>query len=132
MSDEKSAASLAAVYIKIRNAIEQKNAAYKQEVGELEAQLATVSASLLEICSEQDANTIRTTAGTVSRRVSSRYWTSDWESMYAFIKEHDAPFLLEQRIHNSNMREFLEANPDALPAGLNSERKYVISVRKPT
>lgn len=132
MSDEQSAASLAAVYLKIRKVIEQRNAAYKQEIGELESQLAIVSERLLKICGEQDADTIRTTAGTVSRRVSSRYWTSDWSSMYAFIKEHDAPFLLEQRIHNGNMREFLEANPDVLPAGLNSERKYAISVRKPT
>jgi hypothetical protein len=52
--------------------------------------------------------------------------------MYQFIKEQDAPFLLEQRIHNGNMRQFLEDNPDTLPMGLNADTKYAITVRKPT
>jgi hypothetical protein len=52
--------------------------------------------------------------------------------MYQFISENDAPFLLEQRIHNSNMRQFLEDNPDKLPIGLQNERKYTVQVRKPT
>jgi hypothetical protein len=70
--------------------------------------------------------------GTVTRRTVTRYWTNDWESMYQFIKEQDAPFLLEQRIHNGNMRQFLEENPDTLPMGLNADTKYAITVRKPT
>jgi hypothetical protein len=30
------------------------------------------------------------------------------------------------------MKEFLEANPDAIPAGMQANQKYVIHVRKPT
>jgi hypothetical protein len=52
--------------------------------------------------------------------------------MYEFIRENDAYHLLEKRIHNGNMREFLNDNPDSLPIGLQSNTKYVISVRKPT
>jgi len=51
--------------------------------------------------------------------------------MYEFIKEHDATHILEKRIHNDNMKEFLAENPDLCPNGLQSDRKYVISVRKP-
>jgi hypothetical protein len=40
--------------------------------------------------------------------------------------------LLEQRIHNGNMRNYLEDNPDVLPVGLNADTKYAITVRKPT
>jgi hypothetical protein len=32
--------------------------------------------------------------------------------MYKFIKENDVMHLLEQRIHNGNMRNYLEENPD--------------------
>jgi hypothetical protein len=70
--------------------------------------------------------------GTVTRRTVTRYWTNDWEAMYRFIKEKDAPFLLEQRIHNGNMKQFLEDNPDTLPIGLNADTKYAVTVRKPT
>lgn len=123
---------LTAVYIKIRTAIQDKEEQHKQEIEELKEQLEVVSNELLQICQDENADSIRTPAGTVSRRITTRYWTSDWDSMYQFIKEHDAPFLLEQRIHGSNMREFLENNPDAFPAGLQADRKYTVVVRRPT
>lgn len=128
---EVSAEALVSVYIKIRSAIERKEEEHKVVMQGLKEQLEAVSDQLLTICSTQNAEGIRTSAGTVSRRVSSRYWTSDWDSMYTFIKEHDAPFLLEQRIHNGNMRQFLKDNPDVLPAGLQAERKFTIQVYKP-
>ena len=123
---------LVGIYLKIRNAIEAKEEQHKAELQELKDQFEVVGNKLLEVCNEQNLDSIKTPVGTVSRRVTSRYWTSDWDSMYQFIQENDAPFLLEQRIHNSNMRQFLEENPDKFPAGLQNERKYAVQVRKPT
>lgn len=123
---------LVAVYRKIREAIEVREDAHKAEIGALKEQLDAVSTALLDACNRQNADSIRTPEGTISRRVSQRYWTTDWETLYDFIKENDAPFLLEQRIHNGNMKQFLEENPEAFPAGLQCERKYAITVRKPT
>lgn len=123
---------LVGIYLKIRTAIEAKEEQHKAELQELKDQFDVVGNKLLEICNEQNMDSIRTPVGTISRRVSSRYWTSDWDSMYQFIKNNDAPFLLEQRIHNSNMRQFLDDNPDRFPAGLQNERKYTVQVRKPT
>ena len=123
---------LAGVYIKIRTAIQAKEELHKLEMAPLEAQYELVSDAILALCNKQDASTIKTASGTISRRTTSRFWTSDWERMYEFIKEHDAPYLLEQRIHNSNMQKFLADNPEVLPIGLQADTKYVISVRKPT
>lgn len=120
------------VYIKIRDAIREKEAEHKEEMATLREQLEAVADALLEICEEQGQDGFRTPSGTVTRRVSSRYWTSDWDSMYKFIKQNEAPFLLEQRIHNGNMKQFLEENPDKLPHGLQADRKYTVQVRKPT
>jgi hypothetical protein len=50
--------------------------------------------------------------------------------MYTFIKEHDAFGLLEKRLHQTNMKDFLNENPDALPMGLNVESEYTIVVRR--
>ena len=123
---------LVGIYLKIRSAIEAKEEQHKIELQELKDQFDVVGNKLLEICNEQNMDSIRTPVGTISRRVSSRYWTSDWDSMYQLINENDAPFLLEQRIHNTNMRQFLEDNPEKFPAGLQNERKYAVQVRKPT
>ena len=123
---------LVAVYRRIRAAIEEREEAHTQEINTLKEKLEMVSDKLLKICNEQNLDSLRTPEGTVTRRVKSRYWTTDWEQMYKFIKEHDAPFLLEQRVHNGNMKQFLEENPDQHPAGLQVDSKYAITVRKPT
>lgn len=123
---------LVKVYRKIRDAINEKEEAHKTEITVLKEQLDAIGAKLLDICNSQNMDSLRTPEGTVTRRAVTRYWTNDWESMYRFIKEQDAPFLLEQRIHNGNMRQFLEDNPETLPIGLNADTKYAVTVRKPT
>ena len=122
---------LVKVYLKIRNAIDEKEAQHKEELVTLKEQFGIIGQSLLNLCKEQNLDSIRTPVGTVSRRISTRYWTSDWDSMYRFISEHDAPFLLEQRIHGTNMKEFLESNPEAFPMGMQADRSYTVQVRKP-
>ena len=119
---------LVAIYIKIRGAIKEKD----DEIKLFKEQQEFVAEKLLALCSEQNLDSMKTTEGTITRRVSSNYWTSDWEAMYKFIEANDAYHLLEKRIHNTNMKEFLTENPDECPQGLQSNKKYIISVRKPT
>jgi hypothetical protein len=78
------------------------------------------------------ADGFKTEFGTVSRRVSKRFWTNDWHSFHKFLLEHQTPELLEKRIAQTNMATFLEENPDLLPPGLNVDSKYTISIRRKT
>lgn len=132
MEEDIPADKLVAVYRRIRAAIEEREDEHQKEISVLKEKLEMVSDKLLKICNDQNLDSLRTAQGTVTRRVKSRYWTTDWSSMYDFIKNNDAPFLLEQRIHNGNMKQFLEENPDQHPAGLQIDSKYAITVRKPT
>ena len=133
MSEEKiSVDKLTSAYIKLRDAIRELEYDHKTKLSVLKEQQEVITNKILDICEEQNADSIRTTSGTISRRVVSRYWTSDWESMYEFMAENEAMHLLEQRIHNGNMKQFLEANPDKCPKGLQADRRFTVSVRKPT
>jgi hypothetical protein len=117
---------LAKIYIKIRT----KRLELEKEVQALQEQQDLVSQEILELCKEQGTFTMRTEHGTISRRVTKKYWSSDWHSMFEFIKEHDAFALLQQRIHNSNMEQFLEENPDLHPPGLNADQNQTIVITK--
>jgi hypothetical protein len=44
--------------------------------------------------------------------------------------EHAEPSLLDKRINQKNMKQFLEENPELLPKGLNSNSEYTIAVRR--
>jgi hypothetical protein len=125
-----SAEDLAKVYIKIRTAKEEAAERHKQEIAEFNAQLEALSAEMLEICKGLDVSSMRTNEGTIIRKVHTRFATNDWDSLYQFIKEHDAYGLLEQRLHQTNMKQFLEENPDLLPPGLWSDSKYTIVVKR--
>ena len=124
--------TLVAAYRKLRATIAEEEELHEAKIKGLKEKLELVSTELLNVCNEQNIDSIRTPEGTVSRRVQTRYWSTDWEEMYKFIEEHNVPFVLEKRIHNGNMKQFLEENPDVLPIGLQVDNKYVIQVRKPT
>jgi len=89
-----------------------------------------INQQILEICKETGADSIKTKHGTAIRTVKSRYWTNDWERFYDFMFEHNVPELLERRIHQTNIKQFLGENPDLLPAGLNVDSAYTITVRR--
>jgi len=132
MSEDIPADKLVSVYRRIRAKIDEKEDEHKQVIRELKDQMELVSERLLKLCNDQNVDSLRTAEGTVTRRIKSRFWTTDWESMYKFIKEQDALFLLEQRIHTTNMRQFLDENSNLHPAGLQEDRKYAITVLKPS
>lgn len=127
---EVTADKLVDVYIRIRTAREKLLQGYEEKDKELRTQLELVSAELLELCKRTGADSIKTPFGTVSKKVSTNYWTNDWGSMYDFILENQAPQLMQQRIHLSNMKAFLAEHPDKMPMGLNIDNKYTISVLK--
>jgi len=124
--------AVVAAYVKLRDAIKEREAAHQEEITGLKMQLDALSANLLDRCNEQNADSIRTAGGTVSRRLVTRYWTNDWESMYNFIDANNAYYLLERRINHNSMNQFLAENPELLPQGLQSDRKYTVQVRRPT
>ena len=98
----------------------------------LAAQMELITNALSHICEETNASSIRTEHGTIIRSMQTRYSTSDWGSFHDMVNRYHAPYLLEKRILNSAMKEFLEEHPEAFPPGLYADNKYVISVRRPT
>jgi hypothetical protein len=125
-----SASKLSEIYLKIRDARAELKEQYEAEDKKLEEQMDVIEAKLLEICKDNDADSIKTPAGTVMRRVATRYWTNDWDSMYNFVREHDAYGLLERRIHQTNMKQFIEENPDKFPPGMLLDSQYKITIRR--
>ena len=123
-----SAEKLVEVYIKIRDALEDNYKSYMAKKADLEEQLNVIQLELLDILKDLDATSIKTTHGSARRSIKERYTTNDWERFHKFIVEHNAPELLERRIQQTNMKQFLEENPDLHPAGLNVDRTYAITV----
>jgi phage host-nuclease inhibitor protein Gam len=121
---------LVAVYIKMRDTKDSLTREYDTKITEVKEQMELVEQALLEICKSTGQDGGKTSQGSFTRTVKTRYWTNNWDAMYTFIKSHDAVQLLEQRIHQGNMKQFLQENPGALPEGLNADSRYAITVRR--
>jgi len=121
---------LTAIYLKIRDTRAENKREFENVDKDLEEQQKMLAEQMLDSCKEIGADSIKTPHGTIIRSVKSKYWTGDWDSMYNFIKEHDAFGLLEKRLHQTNMKDFLQENPDVMPMGLNVENEYTIVVRR--
>lgn len=122
---------LVKAYIKMRDARAALSAEFEKKDEEIKEQMRMVEGHLLEVCKKAGADSVKIHGvGTIIRGVKTQYWTSDWEAMYNFIKENDAVELLERRIAQKAMGEFLQANPDKLPKGMNVDSKFTITVRR--
>lgn len=117
-------------YIKIRDKRSANKKEFEEQDSELEVQMQLISTAMLDLCKTINADSVKTKYGTIIRSVKSRYWTNDWDSMYNFIEETGAFGLLEKRLHQTNMKDFLAENPDLLPKGLNVESEYTVVVRR--
>jgi hypothetical protein len=121
---------LTRIYVKMRDKKAELAHELEQKIGKLETDMSTIKSAIIHQMEDLGVESIRTEAGVVYRTVRTKYATSDWESMNKFILEHGVPELLVKSINQSNMKAFLEENPDLLPPGLNANMEYSVTVRR--
>ena len=121
---------LTGTYIKIRDKRNEVKAAFDKEYERLSEQQDLIKQKLMDHCKEHGVESVKTGAGLFYRTTKTKYWTNDWEQMHQFILEHEVPELLERRVSQKAIAQYLEENPDKLPKGLNSVTEYTINVRK--
>lgn len=130
VQNDMSVEKLVSVFIKIRDARDQAKRDWEEIDSDFVTKLDLINEELLNICKLTGADSIKTKDGTAIRTIKSKYWTNDWERFYEWMFENNIPDVLEKRIHQTNIKQFLEENPDLLPPGLNVDNAYNITVRR--
>jgi hypothetical protein len=122
---------LVSAYIALRNERATLKENYEEADGKLKADMEKIEQTMLEICNEVGADSIKTTFGTVIRKVNERFYCTDWDNFKNYVLENEAVELLERRIHQGNFREHMtEIQGQGLPPGVNVMREFGITVRK--
>ena len=117
---------LVAIHAKIK----AKQEMLDKQLAELEEQRTEVRMAIKDQMKALGLTSVKTSFGTVSLTKTTRYNTQDWDSFKAFVLEHQVVDLLEKRIAQTNMAQFLEENPGVVPPGLNSVTGFDIRVTK--
>lgn len=118
------------VYINIRSKKEDLVKQHEEQVAKLDEKMQLIKEKLLEEFEKTNAESVSTSVGTAYRKVKTTHTTNDWESFYNFVLENKAPDLLQKRIHQGAMKEWLEANPTLVPEGLNTFSNFEITIRR--
>ena len=123
---------LARVYRKIKAEIDEMTKEYDTKVELLKEKQTVLKFAMKDQMQALGVKSVNTAFGTVSMIQKTRYSTQDWDSFKTFIVEHDAVDLLEKRIAQNNMVQFLAENPTLVPPGLNAFSDFEIRVNKPS
>lgn len=120
-------------YLTIRDEKDKLARDYEAKDKELANDLAELEQVLLSSCNEINADSIKTEVGTIIKSTRESFICGDWDNFKKFVMDNDAIELLQQRIHQSNFKEFLSNREDeGLPPGISSMREFKITVRKPS
>ena len=122
---------LTKVFLKIKDAREAASREFKAADKEMEDEQKAIKAALLDYCKDESVESVKTEAGLFYRTTKTSYWTSDWESMNAFILEHELPEFYQKRLNQTAVKAFIEDNPETVPPGLNADSEYVLTIKKP-
>jgi hypothetical protein len=124
---------LVEAFIAIRTARDELKKKYEADDAVLEEDMNKIKVELLKICNTVGADTIKTSSGTVMRKLNERFYCSDWNVFGKFVLENSAVELLERRIHQTNFKQFMsEHEGDGLPPGVNAMREFDVTIRKPS
>ena len=124
---------LVKAYIAIRNKRDANAREFDAKDKELKAELAQLDQVMLNSCNEIDADSIKTNSGTIIKTTKENFVCGDWDNFKRYIVQEDAIDLLQQRIHQTNFKEFLSNRTDeGLPPGISSMKEFQIVVRKPS
>jgi hypothetical protein len=133
VSDEVKLDEIVQTYLRIRSQREAIQRDYELQDAELKAEQAQLEQVLLEQCNSMNAETIRTGAGTIVKTLKENFICSDWDGLKSFILENGLIELMQQRLHNTNLKEYLANHEgEGMPPGVSSFREYSIVVKKPS
>lgn len=123
---------MAKAYIKIRDRIAELTKQHDEAIALLQEQKDTIASAMVQELRKLGVESMRTREGTIVMSQRVRYYTNDWDEFKKFVMEHKALDLMEKRIAQRNMQQWLQEQPTLVPPGLSSDSTYDVSVRRPS
>jgi hypothetical protein len=133
MSEDMKLDDLVTTYLTIRTERNTLKNQWEIRDAELKADLEQLEQAMLVACNAINADSIRTGSGTIIKSLKETYTCGDWDNFKQFVVDNNALDLLQQRISQTNFKEFMSTRQeDGLPPGISTLREFAITVRKPT
>ena len=121
---------LCLVYRKMRDKKGELTKEYESKIAELDKQMAAISSALKDAMTELKVTSMKTEHGTAYIQPKTRFYAIDWESFGTWVVANNAIDLVEKRVAQGNMKQWLEEHPTNPPPGLQADTEITVVVRK--
>lgn len=121
---------LSTEYIRIRTEREALKEKFDDADKVFADQLAEIEHKLIQIMLADNTTSMSTARTIIIKRVMKRYNPTNWEAVYRLVDKYKAYGVLHKRIHDTNMKDFLDEHPDEYPEGLNVDSRYAVTVKR--
>lgn len=117
-------------YNAIKDARTIRQRVWEKDDEAMKADQQTLKVMMLELLNQNGAKSIATNHGTAYRTEKLKVSAADWGAIWTWMKENDAPDLVERRLKSTFIKTYMDDNNGALPPGVNVHREYEVSVRR--
>ena len=100
----------------------------EKQAQELESQKEELENYARSVMAKLGTSSVKTKSGTIISQDVVKYSTNDWNDYYRVIAENDRFDLLEKRVSQKNLQQFLEENPEKEPKGLHQGKRNQDSI----
>jgi hypothetical protein len=116
-------------YIDLRDTVERKTAALKDELAPVNAAMKTIESYLMSVAIETGQTKFGTARGTAFITTKTACNVADWDQVLAYIKTHDAFHILNKAVNKTAVGEIVDATGAPVP-GVNWVTMKEIQVRR--
>lgn len=116
-------------YIKVRDAKKKIQEKHKKELEPINKAMELAEASILQELDKIGAESVNTKFGTVYKKVNTSTNIADAQLFFDFIKTGEHWNMLQRRLNNSTVAEFIETTGN-VPPGVDITRRVEINVRR--
>lgn len=126
---EINASKIIQAFVQLRDKRAEMRHAWEEEDKKLEEKQDKCKAWLAKTMADVGTDQLKGADGTAFRQVKSRFNGKDWPSIWNFIKENDRFDMLQKRLGETALKNYLEET-GTLPPGVDVFQEYEIVVRR--
>ena len=121
---------LVGAYVKMRDDLDAERKKFKALEKERKAQMTRVEDHILKLCYEQGVESFKTVHGTAFKKKKDFISVKNWDAALDFILANDLTHILTKSVAKAAAKEYMEANENRLPPGLEYGSITEIGIRR--
>lgn len=124
-----SAERLIQAFVKVRDMRAEAKRAFEAADDELKTKQLKIKQAITAQMELVGSNQLSCDSGTAYRQISRKFSCADWGTFWPWIKDNDRFDMMQKRVGEKAIADYLEENGE-LPPAINMFQEYDISVRR--